>query len=550
MKKEAVIHLPVSEDDLSNIQRLFVVGGQPFFALGGQVHNSSAYNARALEAGWNALRLLHANTAEVPVYWEQVEPSEGVFDFSAVDAVLAGAREHGLKLILLWYATWKNGMMKYAPAWVKSAPDRFKRVRLATGEGLTVLSPHCAATLEADRRAFSALLEHLRLADGNSPQPAVIAVQVENEPGMLGSDRDYGPEAELAFHGPVPADLVDILQLAPRSALYGFWHAAGQKKQGAWPEMFGPAAAELFSAWHTAQFIDAVAAGGKAAYALPMYVNAWLGDYTWRAPGLTYPAGGPARNVLDIWRWAAPHIDLVAPDNYHRNPQHYCQACADYTRRDNTLFIPESGLDQSNARNLFYALADYNAIGYAVFGVESLLADDGQPRPEAQPLIQSFHAVAAALPLILRYQGTGQIHAVVQEENQLEQYLDLGETMGLAVFSPDRPDVFRDYHHPAPPPGERGRGLVFQAGPAEFYLVGSNYRLLTKKKKSAAQPFWPAWQAAEYYWGRLSNYQRVEEGHFDAAGHWVVDRQRNGDESDHGLWVAADTGVTHAVLSD
>jgi beta-galactosidase GanA len=549
MTNDILEHLPVSEDHISDFQRFFVAGGQPFFALGGQVHNSSAYSAEELETGWKALAALHANTAEIPIYWEQFEPAEGTYDFMAVDAALAGARAHGLKLILLWFATWKNGMMKYAPEWVKANPDRFWRVHPPVGQPLPVLSPHCPATREADQRAFCALLDHLRQVDGDSAQPTVIAVQVENEPGILGSDRDYGPEAERAFQSPVPADLIEILQLAPHSSLYAFWQTAGQQKRGAWPEVFGAAAGELFTAWNIAQFIDAVAAGGKAVHAVPMYVNAWLGNYSWRAAGLSYPAGGPTRNTLDIWRWAAPHIDLVAPDIYHRSSQRFCQSCADYYRRDNTLFIPESGLDEANARNLFYALADYNAIGYAVFGIENLLADDGRPRPEALPLIASFRAVAAALPLIVQYQGTGRIHAVVQEEHQTEQYLDLGEYVGLAVFAPDWPDVLRDFRHPAPPPGERGRGLVFQAGPAEFYCVGSGYRLFLKKK-SAAQPFWPAWQAAEFFWGRLTNYRRVEEGHFDPSGAWTVDRRRNGDESDHGLWVAPDVGVTHAVVSD
>jgi hypothetical protein len=73
------------------IQRVFSVDGKPFFPLGGQVHNSSSYMPGGLERAWQALAAIHANTAEIPVYWEQVEPEEGHFDFNSVDAMLTGA---------------------------------------------------------------------------------------------------------------------------------------------------------------------------------------------------------------------------------------------------------------------------------------------------------------------------------------------------------------------------------------------------------------------------------------------------------------------------
>ena len=167
-----------------NPQRIFQVDGRPFFPLGGQVHNSSAYRPEDMETAWRALELMHANTAEVPVYWEQVEPAEGQFDFSSVDFLLEGARERGLRLVLLWFGTWKNGMMKYAPAWVKADPARFQRVIAPGGAPIAVLSSHCEATREADKRAFCALMAHLKERD--SAERTVIAVQVENEPGILG----------------------------------------------------------------------------------------------------------------------------------------------------------------------------------------------------------------------------------------------------------------------------------------------------------------------------------------------------------------------------
>ncbi|HSG34595.1 MAG TPA: beta-galactosidase, partial [Sphingomonadaceae bacterium] len=97
---------------------VLIVDGKPFVALGVQANNSSNYPAM-LETVWPTMERLGANTLLIPVAWEQVEPVEGQFDFSWVDALLAGAREHGKRLVPLWYGAYKNTAPSYAPAWVK-----------------------------------------------------------------------------------------------------------------------------------------------------------------------------------------------------------------------------------------------------------------------------------------------------------------------------------------------------------------------------------------------------------------------------------------------
>ena len=85
-----------------------LVDGQPYLMLGGQLHNSSGWPSE-LPAVWKALAALHANTVEAPVYWEQIEPQQGKFNWDNVDAIVKGAREHNLHVVLLWFGTWKNG---------------------------------------------------------------------------------------------------------------------------------------------------------------------------------------------------------------------------------------------------------------------------------------------------------------------------------------------------------------------------------------------------------------------------------------------------------
>lgn len=85
-----------------NGRHTLLVNGHPFFMLGGQAHNSSAWPA-LLPGVWQSAEYMHLNTLEVPIYWEQIEPKEGKFDFSIVDKLLSQARAHKMHLVLLWY---------------------------------------------------------------------------------------------------------------------------------------------------------------------------------------------------------------------------------------------------------------------------------------------------------------------------------------------------------------------------------------------------------------------------------------------------------------
>ena len=171
--------------------------------LGAQCHNSSAWPAM-LPKVWPAIEYLHANTLEIPVYWEQFEPEPGKFDPSIVDTILKQAREHNVRLVLLWFGTWKNGSSHYLPLWMKNQPDKYPRIIGKDGKRVDSPSPHAPATLAADIHAFSALMRHLKEVD---TRHTVIMVQVENEPGSWNTVRDYSPEAQKLFTAPVPAEL-------------------------------------------------------------------------------------------------------------------------------------------------------------------------------------------------------------------------------------------------------------------------------------------------------------------------------------------------------
>jgi len=539
---------------MGNIKRVFTVDGQPYFIVGAQARNSSGYNDAESERAFRALKAIHGNTLEVPVYWGQVEPSEGHFDFTSVDALLTSARRYGVRLVLLWFGTWKNGDMDYVPDWVKTNPQRFRRVLSSTGKDIWNLSSYCRASFEADKAAFTAFCRHLKERDGDAH--TVIALQVENESGILGCDRDYGPDGQTAFDSPVPADLVAKMRAASRGWVYEHWQKAGGREAGSWPELFGWEAGELMTAWSIAGYIDRLVEAGKAIYDLPMYINVWLGSDRCNAAGEAYPSGGAVAHVLDIYKWYTPHIDLIAPDIYIADTKGYEAACADYARDDNPLFVPESPQNGSNAWLMFSAVGNYDATGYSFFAAEDVLCDDGSVHPECRALVESFQSLAAAVPLLLKYQGSGRIHAVVQEEFLAGQWLDLEGYTGQVEFDGAGGGAFRDWRHSAPAARDRvgneprrGRGLVIQAGPHEFYLVGSAFRLTLRPKLPPEQGRDLA-VAVGWLPARQAHYVSVDEGHFDERGAFVVDRQRNGDEFDFGLWVEADTGVVRAILCE
>lgn len=501
----------VSEDG----RHALLVDGAPFLILGGQVHNSSNY-PEPLKQVWPAIEALGANTVSVSVAWEQVEPVEGRFDFSFVDHLLEQARAHDKRLVLLWFATWKNNGPNYAPRWVKLDNARFPRVVTRDGRVLNSLSPHAEATLAADRKAFAALMAHLREHDA---QRSVILVQPQNEPGTYGSVRDFSPLAQRAFDGPVPEALLRHLG----------------KRPGTWTEVFGDDADETFHAWHIAHYIDRVAQAGKAEYPLPMYVNAALrGPFNPGQPG-QYASGGPTDNMLDVYKAAAPHVDLLAPDIYMPEYSHYTTVLERYARADNALFIAETGNAPEYARYLFAALG-HDGIGWVPFGMDYTPYGNfplGVKRTTAEtiaPFAAGYALINQGMRAFAQAASEGRLHGASEQPGVPEQHLKLNDRWNATVSY-----GLPHFWHQGPVPGNPepvGGALIAELGTDEFLVTGLHARV-------SIHPAAP---------GEALIYDRVEEGRY-VDGAWEFHRNWNGDQTDYGLNFSDATQLLRVTLA-
>ena len=187
-----------------------IVDGKPFLALTGELGNNTATSMENMQPIWPRLLAGNLNSVLAAVSWAQIEPEEGKYEFSLVDRLIFEARRNNLKLMFLWFGSWKNGLSSYAPYWVKKDFKRFPRIRIGGGRTLELLSTFGTATRDADARAYRALMRRIKEVDGSNH--TVIMVQVQNEVGVLRDSRDRSEAANRAFAGQVPEELMGYLR--------------------------------------------------------------------------------------------------------------------------------------------------------------------------------------------------------------------------------------------------------------------------------------------------------------------------------------------------
>lgn len=491
-------HIPQIRND-NGIPTLYVKG-EPFFVLGGEIHNSSASSLEYMERHvWSNLEGLNMNSLIVPLYWETIEPEEGRYQFGLLDGLIGQARKRNIHLIFLWFGLWKNSESMYVPAWMKQDTEAYFRAEKVSGEKLNTISPLCEAAVEKDAQAFSKIMAHIREID--EEESTVMIMQVENEIGLLGTACDYSPAAREAFAREIPAEL------AGEYGVSGDWKAA-----------FGADAEEYFMAYHFAKAVEKITRAGQKEYPLPCYTNAWLKQYPWYAG--SYPSGGPIREVHRIWKLAAPSLFTLAPDIY---VPYVADVMDAYSYEGNPLFVPEVRKDAVTSSYCMYAFGKHNAIGYSPFGAEELgLPPEAVDRPPMEVmaalnidpsafeiegskeyLSRTYGLMEQMKPLYLKHRGT----------KHLQSWCRKSETDYGAFFRFEKYDLAVAYasRMTAKP---LGAGMVYELAENQFLIVGMMSTLTFQAKAGENVKV---------------NFLRLEEGEIE-NGRWKPGRILNGDE--------------------
>lgn len=370
-----------------------MIDGKPFLMLGVETTNKlldDPSDLPHLDENLAMYKAADVNTVLIPITWKSLEPVEDEYDYTMIDALIEGCRNHDLRFVVLWFGAIKNGQVGYAPRWFVDDRERFFRAQKPDGTEGFCISPFCEAAIQADREAFVLLMNRIKKKDPHGD--IVIMVQPENETGCAGlkNDRDYSPAAVEAWNGAVPSNLMDYLrthdgQLAPW--LQQGWNTNGKKTSGTWPEVFGDdlSGNHIFMSYYMARFVGRVAEAGREVHDLPMFANDWLGSLD--KPG--GPIGGPDFQAMDIWRCAAPALDAFAPDIYVPPFKKWCAA---YHTRGNPLLIPEAGgrhFRSGVAAQCWYAVVQHDAMMFAPY---LNIGDEFDPdHSQSAPYFKSSH---------------------------------------------------------------------------------------------------------------------------------------------------------------
>lgn len=487
-----------------------VVEDEPFLILGGELSNSRFTSVESMKPVWAKLKSMNLNTVLVPVFWELLEPEQGQFDFKLLDELITEARHHDLKLILLWFGSWKNSMSSHVPSWVKTDQTTYPRAKGDNGISQEILTPFSEMNLQADRDAFVALMKHIKEID--QLEQTVIMVQPENEIGMLPSARDYHELANKKFNEKVPVELLNYLienknSLVPE--FYQVWEKNGFKMEGTWEEIFGIGlhTDEIFMAWYFARYADEITKAGKEIYPLPMFVNAALNRPGWE-PG-RYPSAGPLPHLMDVWKAAGQHIDFLSPDFYNPDFRMWNDL---YTRQGDPLFIPEHRFDNTVAAKAIFALGHYEALGFAPFSIEQIPEETLEPKEEK--LAEIYAALHQFKPLMDQQRGKNRIAGVLLDKEEKEMTFALGDYEFKASHTYNlgwEPNSKSDVWEPA-------GAIIIQTDDSEFYFAGFGVSLTFK---SANNP--------QSRVGIL----KTERGSF-VNGKWMVYQHLNGDQTHQG----------------
>ncbi len=519
-----------------NGKTCLVQDGKPLILLCGELHNSTASSVSYMEKEktFDNLKAIGLNSVIATASWELVEPTEGKYDFTEVDYVIKAAREHDMKVIFIWFGAFKNPFMTYAPTWVKKDVKRFPRAKDEKGNDLEMPCVLSDNMMKADAKAYCAFLSHVKDVDFDK---TVVMIQIENEPGIRGTVRDFSPLAEKAWKANVPDQLISYLKSHDGSLkddVQQAWDNNGKKTKGSWEQVFGKSLTEddgnnpilnqtehFFTAYSYAKYLDYLSSEGKKVYALPTFTNASIFGIASRGRSLGNGCSIP--EFFDLYAAGAPSLDILTPNSYMQQIDEICKA---FVWNGNPILIPESGV--SALRGL-YVIGEWDAIAFSPFGIDSFAAGASSNPSEAQKnFFDGYNLLSQMYPLIRENIGKDSMRAVYLYNGHATDTIDMGDytinfSYGRRGF--DIGAMMAPATGGAPGAGGRaqqqqeprfeGAALLIQVSPDEFYMMGDGVNASFTMKEGVKSSY--------------CGFDKIYEGEF-VDGKFVPGRLLNGDE--------------------
>lgn len=516
--------------DRSEKNAVLRIDGQPFFMRAGELHNSTCSDMAYLNDKWKNLANMNLNTIIATASWELLEPVEGQFDFSHVDAIIQGAEKYRMKVVLIWFATFKNPFMTYAPRWVKADNKRFPHAQAPDGKVLELPSLYDDNIIEADKKAYLALLNHIKKVD---TQHTVIALQIGNEPGLNSPTRDCSAPANHAWSADVPDCIIDYLEKNRKTLqpdIKAAWEKNGCRKKGNWEEVFGKSliaddgtnpilhlTEHLFTAYGSARYLEALSSAGKKVLDLPTFTNA-TGSVNSR--GRSMGNGCSIPDFFDIYMAVAPSLDILTPNSYGQNFDEICQA---FAYNGNPLLIPECTM---SAVRPFYLIGEWNGLGYSPFGIDDHHAETpaGQMLANAYSLINNMEKMIFANLNSDRMRGVFIYTDKPVQDIEMGDYVitfkhettdEIGEAMIRILGGKKAYKAFLKRKEEVNP--FEAAALIIQVGKDEFYIAGGGGINATFRMKENKQ-------------AHFCDFDYIYEGSINEEGNFIKGRLLNGDE--------------------
>lgn len=459
--------MPIPMISRENPRPRLIVDGQPFIILGAQWDYRRVQDHIYRDGLFPLASKLNCNTAFIPIFWSQVEPELNLYDFGVVEEILVSARRQGLRLVLLWFGSNREGSFGFRPrtddvtdcgmpAFISQVPryivdDPATYPRAIGDDGSrhsTALCPMGGATLARETKAFQAFMAYLAANDNTR---TTIMVQINNE---------------------ICTPPVGYLRFAD-----GCRCSACEEERHGHPGLH-TAAAVCY-----ARYVGTMAAAGAAVYPLPFYVN-FVGDSR---------PGEDIQTYLDL----APQLACVGSDAYGRDADDFRAIMRRFRVGRNVPFVPETASDEHTAteNNLLIGLEEFGIIGMDLWAIDypvgywtwqpeprdsaPLFAEDGTPSSRAEIVAEVFGLVDRARTVIGERLGTGDLFAFTGEGNPAE-------------FTRNWPEGTVIVKHEG-----GGRGMVVRQAPGEYTILGRSCSvILPEAVDRAARGSWQGdcWQ--------------------------------------------------------